>query len=70
MGVIVGVFLVIPLAALPGESRTVIKLTIVIVCIVAFASLVSISLRATNLEMMLVTAAYAAVIAVFLSSSS
>jgi hypothetical protein len=45
------------------------QLLTVCLCILAFACTISIVLRASNLEMMMVSAAYAAVLSVFVPSS-
>lgn len=68
IGVITAIFLIAPLIALSYESRKSIQIVIISTCIVVFACLVSVLLRASNLEMMVVTAAYAAIIAVFVSN--
>lgn len=62
-------FLIVPLAILSQEARKSIQIVVVTVCIVAFACLVSVALRVSNVEMMVVCAAYAAIIAVFVSNS-
>lgn len=67
MAAVVGVFLTVPLVTLSREPRESVKLGVISACIILFAVLVSVSLRASNLEMMVVTAAYAAVVAVFVS---
>ncbi|PFH61520.1 hypothetical protein XA68_17097 [Ophiocordyceps unilateralis] len=64
------VFLTIPLVVLSHEPRPSIQMIIIAVCVVAFACFVSFALRASNLEMMVVAAGYAAIIAVFISNGS
>ncbi|KAL7795765.1 hypothetical protein V8C37DRAFT_27748 [Trichoderma ceciliae] len=68
MGVVMAIFLIAPLIVLSHEPRKSIQITTISVCIVAFACLVSVTLRASNLEMMVVSAAYAAIISVFISN--
>lgn len=68
IGVVTTIFLIAPLIALSYEPRKGIQIGIISTCIVVFACLVSVMLRASNLEMMIVTAAYAAIIAVFVSN--
>lgn len=68
IGVITAIFLIAPLVALSYESRKSIQIVIISTCIVVFACLVSVLLRSSNLEMMVVTAAYAAIISVFVSN--
>jgi hypothetical protein len=68
IGIVTAIFLIAPLIALSYDSRKSIQIVIISICIVVFACLVSVLLRASNLEMMVVTAAYAAIIAVFVSN--
>ncbi|KAL7940285.1 hypothetical protein V8C42DRAFT_258211 [Trichoderma barbatum] len=68
IGGITAIFLIVPLVALSYERRKSIQIVIISTCIVVFACLVSVMLRASSLEMMIVTAAYAAIIAVFVSN--
>lgn len=68
VGVVTAIFLIAPLIALSYETRKSIQIVIISTCIVVFACLVSVLLRASNLEMMVVTAAYAAIISVFVSN--
>ncbi|KAI1318347.1 hypothetical protein F5Y16DRAFT_392042 [Xylariaceae sp. FL0255] len=64
----ISVFIIIPLALLPYQARN--TQTIVIsILILAFAPLVTVLFKVSNLEMMVVTAAYAAVLATFVSNS-
>ncbi|KAI2617737.1 hypothetical protein GGR54DRAFT_606722 [Hypoxylon sp. NC1633] len=63
------VFLIVPLALLSSESRKGVQLTIIAVCIVVFSFVVTVLLKASNLEMMIVTAAYAAILSVFVSNA-
>ncbi|KAI1777169.1 hypothetical protein F4818DRAFT_457099 [Hypoxylon cercidicola] len=63
-------FLIVPLVLLSNESRKGPQLAVIAVCIVIFSSLVTIMMKASNLEMMVVTAAYAAILSVFVSNTS
>lgn len=69
LGVVTAIFLIAPLVALSYESRKGIQIVIVSVFVVVFACLVSAALKASSLEMMLASAAYAAIISVFVSNS-
>ena len=62
-------FLTVPLSALSDESRKSVQVAVISTCVVAFACLVSLTLRASNLEMMIVSAAYAAIISAFVSNT-
>lgn len=66
--VITGFFLVVPLSILSYESVRRIQLTVVSTFIIAFSFSVSILLKTSNTEMMVVSAAYAAVLSVFVSN--
>lgn len=68
--IVIAVFLTVPLAALSNEVRRSFQLLIISICIVVFACVVSVMLRASNLEMMVVSAAYAAIISVFVSNAA
>ncbi|PHH90255.1 hypothetical protein CDD83_4163 [Cordyceps sp. RAO-2017] len=61
-------FITAPLAVLSHETRKGVQMAIISTLVVAFASVVSVTLRASNLEMMVVSAAYAAIISVFVSN--
>lgn len=63
-------FLIAPLAILSRETRETVQLTVVSVFIVIFACVVTVMLRASNLEMMVVSAAYAAILSVFVSNNT
>ncbi|KAH8770434.1 hypothetical protein F5882DRAFT_180902 [Hyaloscypha sp. PMI_1271] len=65
---ITGTFLIVPLVILSHQSRKNTQLVTVSICLVCFSFLVSIMLRASNMEVMVVSAAYAAVLSVFLSA--
>lgn len=65
MGMVMVMFLIV---ALLHEPRKSIQIVIVSTCVVAFACLVSVTLKASNLEMVIVSAAYAAIISVFISN--
>jgi hypothetical protein len=62
------VVLVAPLAILSHESSKNIQLVVVSVCIIVLAFLVSLFLKVSSFEMMAITAAYAAVLSVFVSN--
>lgn len=64
------VFLVVPLVLLSNEPRQGLQLVIIAVCIVVFSSLVTIMMKASNLEMMILTSAYAAILSVFVSNTA
>ncbi|RDA94041.1 hypothetical protein CP533_5304 [Ophiocordyceps camponoti-saundersi (nom. inval.)] len=70
VALVTAIFLTLPLVVLSHESRTSVQMIIISVCVVAFACFVSVALRASNLEMMIVAAGYAAIIAVFISNGS
>lgn len=61
-------FLVVPLAILSADWAWGAQLTIVSVCILVFSFLVAIMLKVSNFEMMALSAAYAAVLSVFVSN--
>ncbi|KAJ0108752.1 hypothetical protein J7T55_011243 [Diaporthe amygdali] len=63
-------FLVVPLAILSPKSPPNMQLAVVAVCILMFSFLVAAMMKASNFEMMAVSSAYAAVLAVFVSSTS
>lgn len=69
VAVVAAIFLTVPLAALSHEPRKSVQIGVISICIVIFAGLVSMTLRASNLEMLVVSAAYAAIISVFVSNS-
>ncbi|KAI9700483.1 MAG: hypothetical protein M1820_006782 [Bogoriella megaspora] len=62
------IFLVVPLAVLSQNVSKQVQLAVISVCIVLFAALVSTMLRISNAELMVVSAAYAAVLSVFISN--
>lgn len=66
--VMTATFLVVPLTVLSVNLRREAQLTIVSVCILVFSFLVAVMLRVSNFEMMALSAAYAAVLTVFVSS--
>lgn len=68
IALISGVFLIVPLAILSYESRKEVQLITVSAFIIVFSFLVSVMLKVSNLEMMMVSAAYAAVLSVFFSN--
>ncbi|KAF2469874.1 uncharacterized protein BDR25DRAFT_288333 [Lindgomyces ingoldianus] len=63
------VFLVTPLAILSHESSKNVQLIVVSVCILILSFLVSLFLKVSSFEMMAVSAAYAAVLSVFVSNA-
>lgn len=68
--ILTAIFLTVPLISLSQESRKGVQLTVISTCVAAFGLLVSLALAATSLEIMIVCAAYAAILAVFLSNGS
>lgn len=70
IALIAGAFLVTPLAILSHQSTSEAHLVTISVFVVLFSLLVSLLTRATNEEMMVASAAYAAVLSVFLSNNS
>jgi hypothetical protein len=63
-------FLIVPQAILAQERSKAHQLVVVAAFILAFAFLVATLLKASNLEMMVVSAAYAAVLSVFFSNTT
>ena len=70
IALIAGVFLVGPLAVFAHQSTAEAHLVTISVFIVLFSILVSLLTRATNEDAMVASAAYAAVLSVFLSNNS
>lgn len=70
IGLISAAFLTVPLGVLSYEPRKGVQLSVVAIFIVSFSSVVSVMLKASNLEMMVVSAGYAAVLSVFFSNAS
>ena len=70
IGLIWGAFLVVPLMILSHQFSGEARLITVSISIVFFSFLVSLLTKATNEETMVASAAYAAVLAVFLSNNS
>jgi hypothetical protein len=68
VALITAIFLVIPLAILSQLGNKGVQLAIVSIFIVLFSVLVSALLKTSNLETMVVSAAYAAVLSVFISN--
>jgi hypothetical protein len=66
----IAAFLVVPLIILSDGVPRSAQLVIVSVCILIFSFLVAAMLRVSNFEMMAVSAAYAAVLSVFVSNGS
>lgn len=69
IALVAGAALVCPLAILSVQPSANGRLLVVVVCIVVFCFIVSTLSKATNYEAMAVSAAYAAVLTVFLSNS-
>lgn len=69
IAVTTAIFLIVPLALLSNDIPKGGQLAIISVCIVIFSCVVTIMLKASNLEMMIVTAAYAAILSVFVSNA-
>ncbi|KAF2802721.1 uncharacterized protein BDZ99DRAFT_454406 [Mytilinidion resinicola] len=63
------VFLVAPLAILSHESSKNVQLVVISVCILVLSFLVSLFLKVSSFEMMAISAAYAAVLSVFVSNT-
>ena len=70
VALVTAAFLVVPMAVLAGVAQKGTQILVVSVCIIIFASLVSLLLRTSNLELMLISAAYAAILSVFISNVS
>ncbi|KAH7250959.1 hypothetical protein BKA59DRAFT_471454 [Fusarium tricinctum] len=68
--IVTGIFLTVPLVALSYEPRKTVQLAVVSVFVIVFACLVTVMLKASNLEMMVVSAAYAAILSVFVSNNA
>ena len=68
IAVLTVIFLVLPLVVLSHNESKSIQLGVISVFIVMFSVLVSLMLKASNLELMVVSAAYAAVLSVFVSN--
>lgn len=62
-------FLLLPLAILSNHQERRIQLVIITIWVPVFSWFIAIMPRASNLEMMIVTAAYAAILSVFISNS-
>ncbi|OTB01926.1 hypothetical protein M426DRAFT_323138 [Hypoxylon sp. CI-4A] len=69
IAVCTSIFLIAPLAMLSDQHRKEIQLLIIAVWVVLFSCIVTTLLKASNLEMMVVTAAYAAILSVFYSNA-
>jgi hypothetical protein len=65
---VTAIFLVAPLTILSHESSKDTQLVVISVCILILSFLVSLFLRVSSFEMMAVSAAYAAVLSVFVSN--
>lgn len=70
MAIITIVFLIVPLWLLSTEPRKGAQIVIISVSVLIFSGVVTSMLRASNLEMIIVTAAYAAILSVFVSNTS
>ena len=69
VALLAGAFLVIPLVVLSYQASSQTHLITISVCIVVFSLLVSLVSRASNEQIMVASAGYAAVLVVFLSNS-
>ena len=63
-------FLVVPLAVLSSSRSQEFQLTCICIFVVVFSCLVSLAMTTTNPEALAVSAAYAAILSVFVSSNS
>lgn len=70
MAIMMAAFLIVPLVVLCYQSKREVQLAIISVFIVLFSFLVSALLKVSNLEMMIVSAAYGAILSVFVSNTS
>src|SRR3569833_3454401 len=70
VALVTAAFLIVPMAVLAEVAQEGAQILVVSVCIKTFASLVSVVLRTSNLELMLISAAYAAILSVFISNVS
>jgi len=70
VALVTAAFLIVPMAVLAEVAQEGTQILVVSVCIITFASLVSVVLRTSNLELMLISAAYAAILSVFISNVS
>ena len=61
-------FLIIPLVVLARIAQKNIQILIISLCIIIFAAIVPVILKTTSLEFMAVSAAYAAILSVFVSN--
>lgn len=66
---VIAVFLVVPLAVLSALSSRGTQLAVVSIFIVVFSIVVAAMLKVSNYEMMVVAAAYAAILSVFVSNN-
>ncbi|KAK8859455.1 hypothetical protein PGQ11_010189 [Apiospora arundinis] len=67
--IVIAVFLVVPLAVLSALSSRGTQLAVVSIFIVVFSIVVAAMLKVSNYEMMVVAAAYAAILSVFVSNN-
>jgi hypothetical protein len=70
VALVTAAFLVVPMAFLPDASQKGTQFLAVSICAIIFTGFVSILLRTSNLELMLISAAYAAILSVFISNAS
>ena len=68
MTIIAASFLVAPLAILSYEQRKEVQLAVICTCIVILSLSTSLLLKVSNMEMIVVSATYAAVLSVFVSN--
>ncbi|KAF4837208.1 hypothetical protein CGCTS75_v001428 [Colletotrichum tropicale] len=68
MAALIAVFVVVPLATLSYQPSKGLQLAVISICVVVFACLISVLLKVTSLEMMMVSTAYGAILTVFISN--
>ncbi len=68
--VVMAIFLIAPLAILSHQQSRDVQLVVISLCIFIFALVITTTLKVSNLEMIAVSAAYAAVLSVFMSNVS
>ena len=70
IALIVGLFLIVPLVILNYQNNPKAHLITVSLCIIIFLGIISLGSKASNQEIMVASAGYAAVLVVFVSSSN
>ncbi|KAI1083687.1 hypothetical protein F5B20DRAFT_568750 [Whalleya microplaca] len=68
LAAVTAIFLTVPLVLLSRDISRRVQLAVISTCIVVFSCVVTVMLKVSNLEVMLVSAAYAAILAVFVSN--